>query len=771
MTARISIFPTLLAGLLLQSGLLCSGRAEEGAVTLERHIKPLLAEYCFDCHNSKTQKGDLDLEIYGDNAKLYENREIWEKVVELVESGEMPPEKKPQPSMEQREQLAHFVDGQLAKFDCKLEPNPGKVTIRRLNRAEYRNTIRDLLKVDYSAEDFPNDEVGYGFDNIGDVLSLPPMLMEKYLAAADEVVSKAIVTDVSEKTQIKRMKAGDLRNSGGAVQKIEGGGVVLASNGEIRKGLEFPETAEYVIRVQAYGEQAGTELPKMVVRLGGMDVQTFDVDALANPKAYEVRARFEKGGQELTIAFVNDFSDPVSGQDRNLYIETVEFEHPSALPALPESHRQLITRMPQPGEEHAVAKEILGNFARRAYRRPVTDAEVERLAGFVDLALKEKGTFLEGIQIAVQATLCSPHFLYRWELDEALKPGEIRDLSDFELASRLSYFLWSSMPDAELFAVAGKGELRKDGNLEKQITRMLQDWRTHGLVNNFAGQWLQTRAIFEMSPDPDVFPKFNDQLREAMKQESELFFEAIVKEDRPVTDLLAADFTYLNERLAGHYGIEGVKGEKMQRITLPKDSPRGGVLTQGAVLMVTSTPTRTAPVIRGKWILEQILGTPPPPPPPDVPPLTEQKQANQSASLRQRLEEHRSRAECSSCHAKMDPLGFALENFDATGAWRDMDGKFPIDASGKMPGGGGKFNGATELKQLLKTEQKQKFVHAFATKMMIYALGRGLEYFDRCAVDATVAGMGQRGDRFSALVAGIVTSEPFQKRKRELAAK
>jgi mono/diheme cytochrome c family protein len=769
MTDRKNILTSLAAAIVLLPGL--SARAEEGGITLKDHIKPVLAEYCFDCHNAKKAKGDLDLELYTENPKLYENREIWEKVVELVESGEMPPEKKPKLMEDQKEMLIHYVDGQLAKFDCDLDPNPGKVTIRRLNRDEYRNTIRDLLRVDFNPEDFPNDEVGYGFDNIGDVLSLPPMLMEKYLAAAEEVVKKAIVTDVAPRSQVKRLKGQEFHGGADGTQPVEGNTLGLMREVEVKRGFEFPVKGDYVIRFLAYGDQAGPELPKMAIRVAGQEPKVVEVKNTRKPEAYELRVTVDAGWKDISVAYLNNYvdegnPDPKLRGDRNLYLAAVEIEQPASAPALPESHRQLITRLPEPGQEREVAKEILGKFASRAYRRPVDDAEVERLTRFVDLAMKEGGNFLEGIQVAVQAALCSPHFLYRWELDNRqVQPGSIRELGDHELASRLSYFLWSSMPDAELLVLASKGELRKDGNLEKQVARMLQDWRSRGLVDNFASQWLQTRAIYEIEPDPNVFPKFDYRLREAMKQETSLFFEAIMKENRPVTDLIAADFTFVNERLAKHYGIDGVKGDKFQRVQLPPGSPRGGVLTQGAVLMVTSTPTRTAPVIRGKWILEQLLGAPPPPPPPDVPPLPEQKQSSQSASLRQRLEQHRASAECSSCHAKMDPLGFALENFDAIGTWREMDGKFPIDASGKIPGSGTAFNGASDLKRILKDDPR--FIKALATNMMIYALGRGLEYFDRCAVDAVVANLAQEQNKFSALVTGIVTSEPFRKRKTE----
>lgn len=742
-------------------------------VTLDAKIRPLLKEFCFDCHNPDKAKGDLNLVPIAANPKLDEHREVWEKVAELMESREMPPSKKPQPTDEQRDLVLHFLDGQLSKLDCAQEKHPGRVTIRRLNREEYRHTIRDLLRVDYQPEDFPNDEVGYGFDNIGDVLSLSPLLMEKFMTAAEEIAMKAIKVDAVGKAFTQRLKGGDFRMAKGGGAPREDGVLAMWSNAEGAASFKAPAKGDYVFKVQANADLAGPEAPKLALRVSGKELAIFDVKNHGKSASYEARVALEAGEQKITVAFLNDYSDQASDDpklrgDRNAFVEAVDVTGPPVAPTnLPEGHKQLITRMPNPGEEHAVAMEVMNRFAKRAYRRPVSDAEVARLAGFVDLALKNGGSFLEGIRAGVQAGLCSPHFLFRWELDpQALKPGEVRDLGDYEVASRLSYFLWSSMPDPELFALAEKGELRKNGNLEKQVVRMMQDWRSQAFVQNFAGQWLQIRNIWEASIDPDAFPKWDDSLKGAMKEETEQFFAAIMKEDRPVTDLLDADFTFLNEKLARYYGIEGVKGDKMQRVTLPKDSPRGGVLTQGSVLLSTSTPTRTSPVIRGKWILEQILGTPPPPPPPDVPPLPEQRAINQSASLRQRLEQHRASADCSGCHAKMDPLGFALENFDATGAWRDQDGKFPIDASGELANGT-KFNGARELKQVLKSNKS--FVRSLARNLMIYGLGRGLEYPDKCAVDAALAQAAQHGNRFSALVTAIVTSEPFLKRQSEVA--
>ncbi len=744
-------------------------------VTIQEQIRPVLEKYCFDCHNDQKQKGDVNLFAAMGNPHVEQNREVWEKVVEVLQGGDMPPEKKPHPSDAQRDLLVKFIDGELTKADLAAPVNPGKVTIRRLNREEYKNTIRDLMAVDFDPEDFPNDEVGYGFDNIGDVLSLPPMLMEKYLAAAEEIVHKAIVLNPESRPEVKRIVGDQFQTTNtDAVRPLENKVLGLYREGEGTVKYNFPRTGEYLFRLRAYGELAGPELPRMALRVGGKDVKIFEVGNEGKGKVYETRATFPAGGQTVAVAYLNNYRDlenpdPKLRGDRNLFVEYLEIQAPPApTPALPESHQRLITRLPQPGQEHEVAMEIIGRFLPEAYRRPVTAAEVERVARFVDLSQKNGGSFLEGIQAAVQAALCSPYFLYRWELDPAnAKPNENRDLTDYEIASRLSYFLWSSKPDHELFDLAAKGELHKPETIEKQIHRMLHDWRAWALVSNFGDQWLQIRNIWDVGIDPDTFPKWNDELKGMMKEETERFFEAIIKEDRPVTDLVDADFTYLNEELARYYGIAGVTGKEFRRVTLPKDSPRGGVLTQGSVLVSTSTPTRTSPVIRGKWILEEILGTPPPPPPPDVPPLEEQKAVNQTTSVRQRLEAHRTRAECAGCHSKMDPLGFGLENFDATGAWRDHDGKFLIDASGKLASGA-TFSGPRELKQVLKGNKN--FVRCLTQKLLTYALGRGLERYDKRAVDTIIDKVQPQGNRFSALVTAIVTSDPFLKRRPEVVA-
>lgn len=413
-----------------------------------------------------------------------------------------------------------------------------------------------------------------------------------------------------------------------------------------------------------------------------------------------------------------------------------------------------------------MAARVLDGLATRAYRRPVTEAEVRRLVRLVELGMADGGGYEAGMRLAVQAVLVSPHFLFRWELDPAgAKASETRELTDYELASRLSYFLWSSMPDAALFASAARGELRRPAVLETQVRRMLTDERAQALVQNFGGQWLQVRNLDQVEPDATVFPGWGSDLREAMRRETELFLAAIVREDRSIRDLVAADFTYLNERLARHYGIPGVSGAEFRRVQLPTGSPRGGVVTMGSVLTITSVPTRTAPVLRGKWILEQILGTPPPPPPPNVPPVETGSEAVKAATLRQRLELHRSKPDCIACHQKMDPLGFALENFDAIGAWRDQDGPHPIDNAAELPGGR-RFAGAEGLKEILA--RSEDFPRALAAKLLTFALGRGLEFHDRRVVKHIVDEAARNEFKFSAIVLAVVRSDPFLKRQTDL---
>jgi mono/diheme cytochrome c family protein len=739
------------------------------AATYKEHVVPLLTKYCTYCHGGKKPRAGLDLEKYRDESAVAKDPKVWGQVLDYLESEEMPPPSRPQPSAKEAELLKRWIEARLSP-GCDGPADPGRVTLRRLNRAEYNNTIRDLVGVDFHpADDFPSDDVGYGFDNIGDVLTLPPILMEKYLAAAEEIAEAAIVANERLDPLKRHIEAERVRGPDGFGEPYKGFARILASEGAIRSDFQPSREGEFVVRIRAFGQQAGPEPVKMAFKVNGDVVATFDVTATEDaPATYETRIPLKRGQKRIAVAFTNDYHqpddpDPKKRGDRNLIVDWIEIEGPfDGGKSLPEPHRRIVVRTPKTkdrDEWRECAREVLERFASRAYRRPATAEEVARLVRFVEMAHEDGERYERGIQLAVEATLASPHFLFRVEVDR--EPGKPHPITDFELASRLSYFLWSSMPDDELFRLARENKLHEPGVLDAQVARMLKDGKARGLVENFAGQWLQVRNLRNVAPDPKQFPSFDEDLRAAMLRETELFFEAVAREDRSILDFLDADFTFLNERLARHYGIEGVKGPEFRRVSL-KDDRRGGLLTQASILTITSNPTRTSPVKRGKWILEQVLGTPPPPPPPDVPELSEAKEAVLSGTLRQRMEQHRANPNCASCHGRMDPLGFGFENYDAIGAWRDKDESFPIDPSGTLPSGQS-FRGPKELKAILKAKDKD-FARCLAEKMLTYALGRGLEFADRCTVDGIVAGLAADGYRFSSLVRGIVKSEPFLKR-------
>ncbi len=731
-------------------------------------VKPFLNQYCTNCHGNEKQKADLNLANYGDSVALFKERDHWELVRDLVAEREMPPENKPQPTDEERFAVIQFINEGLAAFDCDELQQPGRVTLRRLNRAEYNNTIRDLIGVDFEpAADFPLDEVGYGFDNIGDVLSLSPILMEKYLKAAEQIVEKAYLPEVLVWPPRQQLEAESFRSRTEDHVRAEDTVMGFYREGTATKLFPVKEAGTYRLHIRAYGQQAGPDPARLSVRFDRNEAQVIDIPAFdTEPDIYTLEAFLTDAPHRLELGYTNNYNqndNPVSelNGDRNLFVDYVVIEGPieAKAPALPESHTRLFTETAELGEEIPTADRILRPFVTRAFRRPATDAEIERLLRLVEFGLEQKATFEESVQLAVQAVLTSPSFLYRGETGTESDEG-VRTLNSYELASRLSYFLWSSLPDASLFAKAADGSLTNAAVLETEVKRMLQDSKADALVRNFAGQWLQFRNLDTVTPDPDLFPTFNEALRTSMQRESELFFGAIMREDRSVLEFLDADFTFVDQRLAQHYDLEGDFGEQFQRVRLDARSPRGGILTQASTLALTANPTRTSPVIRGKWVLEQILGTPPPPPPPDVEELEESKEATESASLRERLEIHRSKPECATCHAKMDPIGFALENFDAIGAWRDLDGTFPVDPSGELPDGR-QFSGPKELIAILKTEET--FIRTLTEKMLTFALGRGLEYYDKCATDDIMSALTAADYQFSALVTAIVNSDPFQK--------
>lgn len=581
-----------------------------------------LQDFCYDCHTGGSAEGGIEVDLFEAGGKLNDNVELVEKIILALKDQQMPPADAEQPSQEDRVRTLNWIEQQLQQFDCGTANRPGRVTIRRLNRAEYNNTIRDLTGLDLRlADNFPSDDVGNGFDNIGDVLSIPPILMEKYLDSAMEIAAAVMKDPQSRKTV-------------------------------------FPHSPE---------DENNLEQAIAAARMNAVD------------------------------------------------------------------------------------------FATRAFRRPVTEAETERLFELMRAAWDADATKDEIMQTLITAVLASPHFIYRVEDDEGADFEEgVRKLNDFELASRLSYFIWSSMPDRELFELARAGQLHTPEQLAEQARRMLLDPKAQALVNNFAGQWLQLRDLERLSPDPDLFPMMDPKLREAMRRETELLFSNIMTENLSILDLLDADYTYVNERLAKHYGIEAVTGETFRKIEL--DGKRRGVLMHASILMLTSNPTRTSPVKRGKWVMDNLLAEPPPPPPPNVPELGEAGET--LGTLRQRMEQHRADPNCAICHTKMDALGFGLENFDAVGMWRDADGREKIDPSGLLPGGKS-FDSPVELVEILAEDKKAEFTRCVTTKMLTYALGRGLGVEDRCTVRTITDNLAKNDHRFGTLVESIVTSPPF----------
>jgi len=754
--------------------------------SFENSVLPLMTRYCGGCHGEKTQVAGISFHTFKDEASVVKGRRTWEKVAEAVKTGHMPPKNAVPLPAKDRALLTGWIETKLASAGCDLRDS-GRVTLRRLNRAEYNNTIRDLVGIDFRpADDFPSDDVGYGFDNIGDVLTISPLLMEKYLNAAEQITERAIAAN-SYNAPAERVHAKDLADAAGG-QFHENTFRILGQTGDsLRRAFTFSKDGEYVLRVRAFGQQFGDEPPKMAVRLDGGDrfnpmsteVALLEVKATEDsPHVYEARAKVTAGRRRFSVTYTNNFKDlenpdPAKRGDRNLLVEWIEVIGPVADEAkpIPESHKRLFVVQPEEGKEREAARLIVERFATRAFRRPVRAEELDRILKIWEMSQTDGESFERGIQLAVQAVLVSPHFLFRVELDDpkaAAAPGASaagQPINDWELASRLSYFLWASMPDEELMQLAAAGRLAQPEVLEAQAKRMLRDPKSRAVVENFADQWLNLRLLKNVNPDPKRYPAFNDALRQAMVNETQLFFESIMREDRPVTDLLDARYTFLNERLATHYGIEWVKGDHFRKVVLP-DERRGGILTHASVLTLTSNPTRTSPVKRGKWVLEQVLGTPPPPAPPDVPALAEDTaEMMVKGTLKQRMEQHRRDPACATCHLSMDAMGFALENFDPIGAWREKDGEEPIDASGALKTGE-KVDGIGGLKKILR-KQKGEFVRNFSEQLLTYALGRGLEHYDDCVVNDITQRTARQRYSFSSFVTEIVKSDPFRKRRGE----
>jgi hypothetical protein len=740
--------------------------AASSSGTFESAVTPVLASTCAPCHNDRVSSGGLNLHAFSAPVSIAENREGWEKILQKIRTGEMPPAGVPRPPAAQIDTLTKFVQAEFERADRNIKPDPGRVTARRLNRNEYSNTIRDLLGVEFHAEkDFPTDDSGSGFDNIGDVLTISPVLMEKYMAAAESIAARAVGADPLPKPLEVEYHA---KNK--TIRRLD------LSTIEATHRIDFD--GEYVVRFGLPGERASDAKP---VTLGfwmdGKLLHSMPVETKPSKLVYfnpysaeEMRLYLPEGDHTFRAGFVDDeFVKGLSAKDAynnktNKFLESITFVGPYPSKMEKPSRKKILVCDPNSGS--ACVEKIIAALARHAYRRPVSKNEVASLVKLVGMAKAEKLTTEQGIQIAIQAMLVSPHFLFRVERDpNPRNPGEVHRISDVELASRVSYFLWSSMPDDELLGLAEAGKLHNV--LDAQVKRMLSDSRSAALADNFAGQWLETRNLDSVKPDPQKFPDWGPELRDAMKTETRMFFESVLRGNQPIAEFLDARYTFLNELLAKHYGITGVTGPEFRRVDLATDQ-RGGVLAQASVLTVSSYPTRTSPVIRGKYVLQNILGAAPPPPPPDVPQLDEAAVGN-TGSLRQQLEKHRSNATCASCHSRMDVLGFGLENYDAIGKWRTMDGKFPVDASGTLPGGKS-FSSPAEMKVLLSAELSE-FSRCLIEKMLTYALGRGLERYDNRTVDGINRNLAASGYGMEKLVHEIVASLPFQSRRGELATK
>jgi hypothetical protein len=797
----------------------CAALASESpaVVHFRKTVQPILAEYCSDCHADGAKKGNVAFDGFKNDEELLAKKDLWFAALKNVRAGLMPPEKKPKPTAEQRLALEKFIKADVFEID-PANPDPGKVTIRRLNRNEYRNTIRDLMGYDYKVEEeLPPDDTGYGFDTIGDVLTMSPLLMEKYMQAA-ETITKAAVPRASLMAREKTLIETKPRSPGGNRMSFY-------ETNRVSNSFKVDKAGTYRVHLdlEVFGQfESDPGRTHIVVKAGEKEVFKTDLGWQSHYiYNYSFEEKWQPGDKPLILEATpltpkekkkNTLEFRVAGLRVEGPLEKEYWVHPK-------NFERFFTKEPpkDPKARREYAREILKRFADKAYRRPVDERTLNKLVALAEQFSAAPGKkFEDGLAEAMTPILASPRFLFRIEETEPGADANQHPLIDeYALASRLSYFLWSTMPDEELFRLASRHELRK--NLKPQIDRMLHDSRSEAFVQNFVGQWLQARDVEgidinvravlardgaenrEMTekrkrleelrdiPDSKLTPEQNAEmlalrkflfrprnnqneldgnLRRALREEAEKVFAYIARDDRSIVEFLNADYTFLNERLATHYGIPNVKGQEMRLVKLPADSPRGGVLTEGVALIVTSNPTRTSPVKRGLFVLDNLLGMPPPPPPPDVPALEQSKDqiSDHEPTVRELLEIHRAKPLCSSCHNRMDPLGFALENFNAMGMWRETERGQKIDASGSLITGE-KFQNIHQVKEVLATKYRQNFYRCLTEKMLIYALGRGLEYYDVEAVDRIVENLNQHDGHFSALLSGIIESAPFQKRR------
>jgi mono/diheme cytochrome c family protein len=772
-------------------------RGDQGTAAAPQPSRAVFDKYCVGCHNQRVKTAGLALDAL-DPAQVGEHAEAWEKVVRKLRTGAMPPPGRPRPDKALTASVAASLEAGLDRAAAE-HPNPGRPTLHRLNRVEYRNAIRDLLALEIDpAALLPGDNAAYGFDNNADALSLSPALTERYLEAAARISQMALGhvrgSAAPEAVFVPTDRNQGIRLSDDQPWGSRGGSTFqyyFPVDGDYQFELQLKESGADggIIGITAEPQQLDVSLDRARVwtsMVGGPD--------LANVRGQERTQKIHealkfrlpvKAGSHLvqvyfvqkTTAFVEDLFDPYLRRDPYRAtngepgVSSVTIVPPSrsnaadakAVNDSPSRRRVFVCRPASPTEEASCARTIVASLARRAYRRPVTDTDLQvPLARYREGA--SRGGFESGLELALRSILVSPRFLFRFESQPAtVAPNTAYRVDDLELASRVSFFLWSSVPDDDLLNAAEKKTLQQPGVLERQVKRMLEDPRSAALVSDFAGQWLHIRNVAGFRPSPEVLFHFDDNLRQAFERETELFVESIIREDRSVLDLLDADYTFLNERLARHYGIQGVFGERFRRVSLPPDSVRRGLLGQGSILTDTSRANRTSPVIRGKWILENIFGAPPPSPPANVPDLKEERDPSKILPMREQMAQHRANPGCASCHTQMDELGFALENFDAIGEWRELDAAGArIDASAKLPDGTS-FKGPVELRTVLRSHSDD-FLTSLTEKLLTYALGRGLEPADAPAVRRIKREAAAANYSFSALIQGIVASTPFQMR-------
>ncbi len=799
-------------------------------------IRPILEDYCYGCHGNGVKKGGIVLDSFASDQALLRNHELWSRVLKNVRAGIMPPAGKPRPAGEEQRLLEEWIKYGALGIDRK-NPDPGRVTVRRLNRNEYRNTVRDLMGIDYDTSyEFPPDDTGHGFDNIGEVLTLSPLLLEKYVAAAKTIVSQSVPTT-------SRMVA-EIVIPGRRFRGAAAGAVVPSKGGRIDGALSLsyyvPATVTSVVKIEHSGQyQLVIDLTaserfvdnvfdlnrcRLVFKVDGSERLVRDYSR-QDGKAFHDEFDEEWQAGEHQLAFELKPLTPGENQVRSLTIRiqsvTVRGPLDPKHHVRPKNYARFFPRdVPEsPAERREYARDLLERFATRAFRRPVAPATVDRLAELAASEYSQAGhSFEAGIAQALSAVLASPGFLFREEMALPTSADRYPLIDEYALASRLSYFLWSTMPDDGLIRLASAGKLRQ--HLSAQVSRMLADERSEEFFRHFVGQWLQARDIDSVPinafavmtrdepPDPDAerrrmrfrelnrkpaetltadekkeleavrgtffrgFRRFrefelNGELRRAMRRETEMLFGYVIRNGRSLLELIDGNYTFLNERLAKHYGIADVKGDEMRRVALPPDSPRGGILTQGTVLAVTSNPDRTSPVKRGLFILENVLGSPPAPPPPNIPPLEDASKqfGNRKPTLRETLALHRQSASCMACHDRMDPLGLALENFNALGRWRDKDRGQPVDPSGKLITGE-PFKNSQDLKRVLAKERHRDFYRCLSEKLLTYALGRGLDYYDVEVVDTLVERLESTGGKANELVMGVVESAAFQRTRR-----